>query len=50
MNEKICIEFSGEEFYLIVKYADLIEADTLQTAIMNAINTVMDGKKECEHK
>ena len=46
MNEKINIEFSCEDFDLIMKYANLIEADTVQAAIMNAISIALDEKDQ----
>ncbi len=48
MNENINIEFSDKDFELIMKYANLIEADTVQAAIMNAISIALDNK-EMDH-
>lgn len=41
-NEKINIQFTGEEFDLIQKYMDVSEATTVQNAILNAISIVLD--------
>ena len=45
MDEKILIEFSGEEFDFIRKYWDLIEAKTVQVAILNAVSIALDEKE-----
>ena len=45
MEEKISIEFSGEEFDFIENYADSVKADTLQTAILNAIKFATDNNE-----
>lgn len=42
MDEKISIEFSGEEFDKIMEYMKLVEATTVQVAIMNAISIALD--------
>lgn len=42
MNEKISIEFTGEEFDQITKYMDFVKASTVQNAIMNAISLAFD--------
>lgn len=42
MNEKVSIEFTGEEFDQIMQYMNLIDAVTVQAAIMNAISIAMD--------
>jgi len=42
MNEKVSIEFTGEEFDQIMQYMKLIDAVTVQTAVMNAISIAMD--------
>ena len=42
MEEKVSIEFTGEEFDLIMKYMDAVEATTVQNAILNAISIAMD--------
>ena len=41
-EEKIAIEFNGEEFERIMEYMKLVEATTIQNAIMNAISIAMD--------
>ena len=53
-NEKINVEFTGEEFDLILKYMEVSEATTVQYAILNAISIALDrtdfiGKcKDCK--
>ncbi len=42
MEEKINVEFTGEEFDLILKYMEYVEATTVQNAIMNAISIAFD--------
>lgn len=42
MEEKINVEFTGEEFDLILKYMDAVEAETVQDAILNAISIALD--------
>ena len=42
MDEKISIEFTGEEFDKIMQYMNLVEATTVQNAIMNAISIALD--------
>ena len=42
MDEKVSIEFAGEEFDQIMEYMKMIDAVTVQTAIMNAISIAMD--------
>ena len=42
MNEKVSIEFTGEEFDQIMQYMKLIDAVTVQTAVMNAISIAID--------
>lgn len=42
MEEKINVEFTGEEFDLILKYMDAVEATTVQNAILNAISIALD--------
>ena len=37
MEEKLSIEFSGEEFDEILKYQETLENATVQSAILNAI-------------
>lgn len=46
MNEKINIQFSGEEFNEIVKYTDILGVDNVQSAIMNAIRIVLEQEKK----
>ena len=46
MEEKIHVEFSGVEFDKIMQYADLIDAVTVQAAIMNAISIALDEKNQ----
>lgn len=41
-NESIMIEFSGEEFDMILKYQEESEATTVQSAILNAIALALD--------
>jgi len=42
MQEKIHVEFSSEQFEEIMRYMKLIEAPTVQCAIMNAISIAFD--------
>lgn len=42
-NEKVLIEFSGEELNMILKYQDESGATTVQNAIMNAISLALDA-------
>ena len=42
MEEKINIEFTGEEFDKIMQYMNIVEATTVQNAIMNAISIALD--------
>lgn len=44
MEEKINIEFSGEEFDFIKNYADSVKADTIQTVILSAIKFAIDNE------
>ena len=46
MNEKVSIEFTGEEFDQIMQYMKLINAVTVQTAVMNAISIAMDDAEQ----
>jgi ABC-type lipoprotein export system ATPase subunit len=46
MNEKVSIEFTGEEFDQIMQYMKLIDAVTVQTAVMNAISIAMDDAEQ----
>lgn len=46
MEEKIHVEFTGEEFDLILKYMDAVEATTVQNAILNAISIALDASEE----
>lgn len=41
-EERIIIEFTGEEFDLIMQYMEFVEATTVQNAVMNAISLAMD--------
>jgi len=43
MEEKISIEFSGEEFEEILEYQKTLECATVQTAILNAIRIATEG-------
>ncbi len=45
MEEKINVEFTGEEFELILKYMEAAEATTVQNAILNAITIALDDKE-----
>ena len=45
MYGKIQVEFSEEEFDLIMKYMEATEAVTVQAAILNAISIALDGEK-----
>lgn len=42
MEEKIWVEFTGEEFDLILKYMDSGKFETVQEAILNAISIALD--------
>lgn len=42
MEEKINIEFTGEQFDEILRYQDFVKATTVQNAIMNAVRIAMD--------
>lgn len=42
MDGKINVEFSEEEFDLIMKYMEASEAVTVQAAILNAISIALD--------
>ena len=42
MEEKVRIEFTGEEFDHIMQYMNHVEATTVQNAIMNAISIALD--------
>lgn len=42
MDGKIQVEFSEEEFDLIMKYMEATEAVTVQAAILNAISIALD--------
>lgn len=44
MEEKISIEFSGEEFDEILKYQETSKGATVQTAILNAIRIATEEK------
>lgn len=44
IDQKIYIEVSHENLDEIVKYMDLIEAETVQDAIMNAISLAFDDQ------
>lgn len=46
MNEKVSIEFTGEEFDQIMQYMKLIDAVTAQAAVMNAISIAMDEAEQ----
>lgn len=46
MDVKINIEFSEEEFDLIMKYMEATEAVTVQAAILNAISIALDDDPE----
>ena len=41
-NEKVVIEFTGEEFDMILEYQKEAEATIVQNAIMNAISLALD--------
>lgn len=43
IEEKISIEFSGEEFDEILKYQETLEKATVQSAILNAIRIATEG-------
>lgn len=42
MEEKISVEFTGEEFDKIMEYMKCSEAATIQNAILNAISIALD--------
>ena len=42
MEEKISVEFTGEEFDKIMEYMKYSEATTIQNAILNAISIALD--------
>ena len=42
MEEKIAVEFIGKEFDKIIEYMNLVEATTVQIAILNAISIALD--------
>lgn len=44
MDGKIYVEFTEEEFDLIMKYMEVTEAATVQAAILNAISIAMDDE------
>ena len=46
MKEKIQVEFSDVEFDKIMQYSNLIDAVTVQAAIMNAISIALDEKDQ----
>ena len=46
MSEKINIEFTGEEFDMIMQYMKLIEATTVQNAILNAVSIALDDDQK----
>ena len=46
MDEKIFIEFHAKDFHEIMKYMELINATTIQDAIMNAISIAFDEKDQ----
>lgn len=41
-EERIIIEFTGEEFDLIMQYMEFVDATSVQNAVMNAISLAMD--------
>ena len=41
-EDRIIIEFTCEEFDLIMQYMEFVEATTVQNAVMNAISLAMD--------
>ena len=41
-EEKISIEFTGEQFGFIMKYMDYVDAKTVQDAVMNAVSLAFD--------
>ena len=43
MEEKINVEFTGEEFDLILKHMDSGKFETVQEAILNAISIALDA-------
>ena len=42
-DEKISIEFTGEQFDFILKYQEYAGATTVQNAILNAISIAFDN-------
>ena len=46
MEEKISVEFTGEEFYKIMEYMKYSEATTIQNAILNAISIAFDNNDD----
>lgn len=42
MEQRINIEFTEEEYNLIMQYMKSIEATTVQNAILNAISIALD--------
>ena len=40
--EKINVEFTEEEFDIVLKYMEVSEATTVQNAILNAVSIVLD--------
>lgn len=45
MDVKIHVEFTEEEFDMIMKYMEATEAVTVQAAILNAISVALDDGK-----
>lgn len=41
-NEKINVEFTEEEFDIVLKYLEVCEATTVQNAILNAVSIALD--------
>lgn len=46
MEEKISIEFTGQQFDKIMQYMKLVDAVTVQVAVMNAISIALDEKDQ----
>lgn len=44
MEERISIEFTGEEFDEILKYQETLKGATVQTAILNAVRIASEEK------
>lgn len=42
MDEKTMVEFTKEEFDKILQYQEIIEGDTVQDAIINAVNIALE--------